>query len=214
MYCKCIAFAPSLGKVEGLLSLAPISDKPFEVVHIDHEDIADSRVPGKKYVLVVKEAFTKFVKIYQTISTTSAEAISCLKSYFSTYSKPKVIISDRGTCFITEAVESFLKNCEVKHSKIAKHSNGQVKRVNRVLAPMIAKFSNHELGKKWSRVLEEVEFAINYSVHKTTGQTPSKILFGIAQRGKVDDMIEKILEDEMNASWRGIEVTREMARKK
>ena len=46
--CKCIAYAPSTGKVEGFAQRIPKGTKPFEMVHIDHEDIFDSRVPGKK----------------------------------------------------------------------------------------------------------------------------------------------------------------------
>ncbi|XP_033221732.1 regucalcin-like [Belonocnema kinseyi] len=47
---KCIAYAPSMGKVEGFTLMIPKGTKPFETIHIDHEDIVDSRVPGQGYL--------------------------------------------------------------------------------------------------------------------------------------------------------------------
>lgn len=209
--CKCIAFTPSSGKVEGLVHSIPKGDKPFYTLHIDHIGILDARVTSKKHILVVVDAFTKFTKLYPTKSTTSAEAIAYLKQYFISYSKPKVLISDRGTCFTSKEFTDFLSDFEVQHVKVATGSpqaNGQVERVNRTLAPMIGKLCDNDIGNHWPKVVTDVEYALNNSVHKSTGETPSQLLFGIDQRGKINDNVK----DFVNNNDRNLESIRHKAK--
>lgn len=204
---KCIAYNPLCGKGEGKIQSIPKGDKPFDMVHIDHVTIADARVTSKKYILVVIDGFTKFTKLYPTKSTMSREVIEKLKIYFEYYSKPKTIISDRGTCFTSEEFTHFLEQFDIKHVKNATGSpqaNGQVERVNKTIAPMIGKLIDTDCGKNWIKVIGEVEFALNNSVHKTTGQTPSMLLFGIIQRGKIHDPVAEYVDKEINYDIRNL----------
>jgi len=131
---KCITFSPKYGKHEGLLHSIPKGDRPFETVHVDHFGPVKLEKAQKKHVLLVIDAFSKFVKLYAVKSTDTKEVISCLKTYFNTYSRPKALISDRGSGFTSKDFEEFLDENNVQHSKIATGSpqaNGQVERVNR-----------------------------------------------------------------------------------
>ena len=68
-------------------------------------------------------------------TTKTDETIKCLKSYFSTYSRPNVIVSDRETSFTSQKFKVFLDNNNIKHTKIATlspQSNGQGERINRI----------------------------------------------------------------------------------
>ena len=81
-------------------------------------------------------------------------------------------------------------------------SNGQVERFNRDLqncklpqtrsrrdlTPMLAKLC--ETPERWDRVLQYVEFAINNTICRSTGETPSKLLFGVDQVGISPKKIE------------------------
>lgn len=54
--------------------------------------------------------------------------------YFGAYSRPRVIVYDRGSCFTSNDFDEFLRSKEVMHVKIATGSpqaNEQVERVNR-----------------------------------------------------------------------------------
>lgn len=64
-----------------------------------------------------------------------------------------------------------------------------MERVNRVLAPMLGKFSDNEIGKSWPRVMVAIEYVINNSKNVSTAETPSRLLFGVSQRGKVPENI-------------------------
>lgn len=61
---------------------------------------------------------------------------------------------------------------------------------------MLAKLS--ETSSKWDRVLDQVEFAINNTVCRATGETPVRLLFGLDQRGKSNDSLRDIIERNLN----------------
>ena len=86
----------------------------------------------------------------------------------------------------------------VQHIKIATGSpqaNGQVERVNRTLTPMLAKLSDDSAGKYWYKIITDVEYALNNSVSKATGETPSRLLFGVKQREKSVDNLREYMYD-------------------
>ena len=200
---KCIAFSPFEGKKEGYLHCIPKGEMPFEIYHIDHYGPIDKDRLAKRYLLVVIDAFTKFVKLYPTKTTATQEVISHLLVHFSNFSRPRVIISDRGTAFSSSEFESFCNDSNVQHVRIATHSpkaNGQVERVNRVLGPMISKLINNDEKVYWYKIISDIEFAINNTVHKATNETPSKLMFGVEQRGKVVDAIREYLDVTVNAT--------------
>jgi len=194
---KCIAFSPINGKVEGLIHSIPKGNVPFNILHVDHLGPIDKKRLVKQHLLVAIDSFTKFVKLYPTKTTSSKKAISCLQQYFEHYSRPKMIVTNRGSCFMSAKFREFLSECEIKHVQIATGSpqaNGQVKRVNRTLIPMIVKLSDNSAGKYWYKVIAEAEYALNNSVHKVTGEAPSRLLFGV-KRGKLTDNLREYLQD-------------------
>ena len=194
---KCVAFSPKIGKAEGFLHSIPKGDKPFELIHIDHYGpVAAGR--ANKHIFVIVDGFTKFVRLYTTKSTNTKEVIKALKDYFRSYSRPKCIVSDRGSSFTSNEFEQFLKDLNIKHLKIATGSpqaNGQVERLNRSIGPMIAKLIDPDKGLHWDSVVEKVEFSFNNTLHRSIKQLPSKMLFGIEQKGEVIDQLREKLEE-------------------
>jgi len=106
------------------------------------------------------------------------------------YSRPKILISDRGTAFTSQEFEAFLSEQNMKHVKVATGSpqaNGQVERYNRVLASALRKIGNEQSC---------IKFALNNTFCKLTGAIPSVLWFGVKQRGKIIDYIKKDVLDE------------------
>lgn len=193
---KCISFSKPSGKVEGFIYGIPKGNVPFEVVHVDHFGPVDRTDAVKKHVLVIVDAFTKHVRFYAVKSTTTRETIGCLKEYFRMYSRPRILVSDRGTSFTSKEFEDFMLETNIKHIKVATGSpqaNGQIERYNRVLAPALGKLY---AGKDWYKSLGEIEFAINNTVNRTTGKTPSELLYGVKQRGYVIDKLREFVLDQ------------------
>jgi len=198
---KCIEFTVPSGKKEGFLNNIPKGDKPFLTIHVDHLGPLEKTGNRNKFIFVVIDAFTKFVKLYPCRSTKTEEVIKHLRNYFQTYSKPRKIISDRGTSFTSAAFKQFLEDESVSSVLVAAgtpRANDQVEIVNKSVTPMLAKLS--ESTNKWDRVLNVIEFAINNTIHRSTGQSPSVLLFGVNQVGIVNDEIRLILDNEINTS--------------
>lgn len=187
---KCIVYSSKRGLTEGVLHNIPKNNVPFDTIHIDH--CGPFSLSGlKKHLFLVIDGFTKFTKLYGVRATNTKEVIECLASYFQTFSRPKRIISDRGSCFTSDDFTSFIKNNNIEHIKIATGSpqaNGQVERINRTFIPMCAKTVESSKTNLWYKVLPKIEFTLNNVVNRSIGTTPSMLLFGINQRGEFLDM--------------------------
>lgn len=208
---KCIEFSPKSGKAEGYLHSIPKGNIPFQTVHVDHYGPLEKTSRGYKFILSVVDAFTKFIKFYPCKSTKSEETIRHLKDYFRTYSKPRRIISDRGTAFTSTQFKDFLGEEFVRHVLVATRTpraNGQVERFNQPLNSILSKLTDEP--DKWDKYLSDTEFAMNNTKCRTTGETPSRLLFGIDQLGQVNDNIRLVLEH-LHEDERDLATIRELA---
>ena len=70
-------------------------------------------------------------------------------------------------------------------------ANGQVERVNRSIGPIVD--PQNEIF--CDNVLEHVEYCLNNTVHRSIGEHPSVMLFGVAQMGKLIDSFRECLLD-------------------
>lgn len=98
------------------------------------------------------DAFIKFVRRFHCRTTKLCEIIKHLKSYFSTYSKPVRIISDRNTAFISSEFKDFMSLRNILHILIATdnpRANRQVEHVNRIISPILLKICDKP--NKWMR---------------------------------------------------------------
>lgn len=189
----CIQFSPNSGKVEGDLHNIPKGKLPFETIHIDHLGPLETSKQKHKHILVVVDGFTKFIRLFPVRTTNSKEAIACLTSYFQLFSRPIRIISDRGTCFTSKEFSEFVEKNNIKHVKVATaspQSNGQVERMNRIITPLLAKLADNS---DWNKKLVQVEFCMNNSICRSTGTSPSILLFGVDQRGECCDKVKEFL---------------------
>jgi len=159
---RCIEFSPPNSRAEGFLHSIPKEKVSFATIHIDHFGPLEKIGKGYRRLLIVVDAFIKFIRIYSCKSTTIDESIKYLRDYFRAYSKPKRLISNRGTSFTSETFKEFLKDENIEHVLTAVSTprvNDQVERFNRVLTPMLTKLS--ETPTKWDQVLDKVEHSLN-----------------------------------------------------
>lgn len=212
---QCIMHAPPKSKLEKSLYNIPKKPVPFHTLHIDHFGPLPAINSKRKHVLVIIDAFTKFVRLYSTVSTSTREVCGALDKYFNYYSRPVRIVSDRGTCFTSSEFKTYLEQKNINHVKVATASpqaNGQVERVNRVLKAILAKITDPVQHADWCRKLSDVEFAINNTVSQSTGFTPSRLLFGVDQRGTSVDYLTEYLEcKDINPLTRDLELERDKA---
>lgn len=202
---KCIMFsAPARTNDHNMYSI-PKNPIPFDTIHMDHFGPLPALKSKRKHILVIIDDFTKFVRLYPVNSTSTKEVCASMEKYFSYYSRPRRIITDRGTCFTSLEFSNYLLKHNIDHVKVAVASpqaNGQVERVNRVIKAMLSKLSEPIEHSDWANKLSEVEYAINNTTHSSTKESPSKLLFGVDQRGKVVDELTEYLDDRFNSKGR------------
>lgn len=189
---RCILHTAPTRINERQLHSIPKKPIPFDTVLIDHFGPLSNIQNKNKYILVVIDSFTKFVKLYPVNTTSIKEVCAALQKYFDSYSRPRRIIDDRGTCFT-----SYLRDrnvIQVKTAVASPQANGQVERVNRLLTAMLGKITNAVNHADWSCMLSRAEYAINNSVHSSTRQTPIMLLFGVSQHGPEIDTLTEYLD--------------------
>lgn len=141
---KCVLAERKRGKSDGLLN--PIDKKatPLDTYHIDRLGPMPSTKKAYNHIFVVVDAFTKFVWLYPTKTTTADETISKLKNQATTFGNPRRVISDRGAAFTSNAFQEYCKSENIEHVLITSgvpRANGQVERINRVIIPVLTKLS-------------------------------------------------------------------------
>lgn len=212
---KCILYSAPARNNERNLYNIPKEPIPFHTLHIDHFGPLPSLVNKREHILLIVDAFTKYVKLYAMNSTSTREVCESLKKYFEYYGRPARIVSDRGTCFTSSEFREFLLGHNITHVKVAVASpqaNGQVERMNRTLTGILSKLSEPMQHSDWVKQLQKVEFAFNNTVNRSIRNTPSALLFGVNQRGpEIDHLAEYLDEQELNPIQRDLPLIRKNA---
>lgn len=76
---------------------------------------------------------------------------------------------------------------------------------------MLSKLSDKFSNKHWYLILVEVEHAINNTVNRTTGRTPSQLIFGLEQRGPCVDQLKEFVSTANHPGARDIQNMRAQA---
>jgi len=88
----------------------PSPDGPRRRIHIDL--LGPLNIAGKyQYVLVIQDAFSKFVVLCPCISTSSKEAIQLIeRDWVSHFGRPETVVSDSGTTFSSEEFRDYVED--------------------------------------------------------------------------------------------------------
>ena len=211
---KCIIYSAPARKNNRNLHSIPKIPLPFDTIHIDHLGPLPSLQSKKKYILVVIDAFTKFTKLYPTTNTSSREVCNALNQYFSYFSRPRRLISDRASSFTSTEFKQFILKHNITHVLTAvcsPQANGQVERVNRVIVPILSKLSDPIDHADRSSKLIAAEYALNNTVHSSTRISPSVLLYGIEQKGPNINELTEYLKDNIPTTPRDLESIRVQA---
>lgn len=212
------------GKKEGFLNPIPKGCTPMLTVHIDHLGPFTKTKRGNTHIIAAVDSFTKFVFLRAVKTTKTKYVLDFLKDIFSTYGAPQTIITDQGSSFTAKKFAMFCLQNGIRHIKNAvatPRANGQVERLNRSIMSVLLTTTLEE--ERWDENVKEVQYAINNTINKTTGKTPSELLFGYKPRGSSDvllmdeiaqttGVIENLLEERTKAASRIEEQQKEQKR--
>ena len=78
--------------------------RPWTRLHLDCAGPIDG-----KMVLVLVDAHSKWIEAVWTPNATSATVIEELREQFARFGIPETLVTDNGTCFVSEEFEAFLR---------------------------------------------------------------------------------------------------------
>ncbi|XP_035896692.1 uncharacterized protein K02A2.6-like [Anopheles stephensi] len=158
-------------------------NNPWDRIHVDYAGPIFGTM-----LLIVVDAFSKWVEVKPTQSTTTAATIQLLDDLFAAYGAPVTIVSDNGTQFTSSEFKAFLQQSGVKFHKLSAPyhpaTNGQAERyvqtVKRALRAMGTTSSN--LQTNINQFLQQYRKV----PHSETGESPAKMFLGRNIRTRLD----------------------------
>jgi len=196
---ECAHHKAPRGPKEGFLHSIPKANVPFHTLHADHLGPFIRSKKGNTYLLIIIDAFTKYINVKAVRDTKTITAIRVFKEHFGYFGTLTRIITDRGTCFTSSRFKAFIQEFKIKHvlnAVATPRANGQVERFNRIIISALGARSHGEKDHTWDEYVGEIQLAINTTTNETTGKSPSELLFGC----KLINASENIISDVIYAT--------------
>lgn len=198
---SCLECAYAKSSLSRKPPLHPIEKKdiPFDTLHIDHVGPFVKSSKGNSYLLVIVDAYTKFLVMKPVKTTKTSMVIDKMREYFSIFGIPKRIISDRGSCFTSIKFKDFLSQLGVRHvlnAVATPRANGQVERYNRTLLDALTAKCIGSDEKKWDAQVPDIQLGLNNTINKGIGKTPSQALFGTTLIGTTEGRVKLYLDND------------------
>lgn len=195
----CIVGEKKRGKPEGELQPIPKDDVPMDTFHNHHLGPMPSTRKSYNYILTVIDAFSKFVWLFATKSTSADEVIKKLRIITDVFGNPRRIICDRGAAFTSTQFNKFCDEEGIELHTIVTgvpRGNGQVERVHRIIIPMLTKLSMAK-PDEWFKHVVPVQKCLNNSWQRAIQTTPFQLLLGVKMRTKEDEVLYELLNKEI-----------------
>ena len=133
-----------------------------------------------KFIFTVRDTFSKWLEAFAVPAATSEAALDCLLTHvFPRFGLPEVLHSDRGTHFTAHVFPAVAKRLGIKltYTPAYNPKSNPVERAHQDLGNILrAMMQETDVG--WEKLLPQAVFAMNTSVHTSTGTSPFRVLFG------------------------------------
>ena len=163
----------------------PQQSEPNMRVHIDLFGPLKTSHSGKKYIICITDAFSRFAELV-AIPDKTAETVgtALFERWLCRHGLPLEIISDQGKEFCNEVVDKLLDLMNIKKTKTAPYhpqTNAHCEVINKTIAQYL-KTQVDKTTLNWELYIAPMAFAYNTSFHRSIKSTPLKITFGVEAR--------------------------------
>jgi transposase InsO family protein len=200
-----------------LLTPLPQCSELNQRIHVDLYGPLKTSESGKKYVLVMTDAFSKYAEV---IAVPNKEAptvsLAIFNRWICRFGCPLEIVSDGGKEFVNKISQELYKLLKIKHSVTTAYHpqcNAQVERFNQTVGKYLASFTDSST-LDWELYLAPLAFSYNTSLHRTTKATPFALTFGQEARlpGFPNPDIQRLYGESEPAEWyQRLQQTRQLA---
>lgn len=191
------------GKKAGELHPIPKVDIPFDTIHADHLGPFIKTKRGNTYILVIVDAFTKFVNITAVRNTKTTTSIRVIRDHFSYFGTPNRLITDQGSSFTSNTFKKFINSVGIKHvlnAVATPRANGQVERYNRTILAALGAMNHDKPNGLWDEHLPDIQLGINTTIHSTTKKTPTELLFGKTVTNPSQGLFNEIITETVSSN--------------
>ncbi|CAF1460814.1 unnamed protein product [Rotaria sordida] len=163
------------------LNSIPTPEGPFQLISIDYCGSFKPTSHGNQYVLCITDYFTKWMTaIALPDCSVQTTAQTLFNNYICQYDVPLAILSDQGTHFKNQLMESIAKLIGYNHI------------FSSVYHPQNLENNN------WDEFLSPVVFAYNTNIHATTNYSPFQLQFGRESRLPTDEPLSSFTFNKPN----------------
>jgi hypothetical protein len=74
-------------------------------------------------------------------------------------------------------------------------ANGQVERFNRTILDALSTKCHGQDDKSWDEYIPDIQIGINTTIHKTTGKSPSELLFGYRLKSRTENVLSEVIDE-------------------
>jgi hypothetical protein len=168
-----------------LLSTLPQPTEPNQRVHADLFGPLKTTDSGKKFILCMTDALTKYVELVplpNKEANTVADAI--FSKWFCRFGMPLDLVTDQGKEFCAKLSDDLFKRLGTNHLTTSPHHpqcNSQAEVANKTIAKYLASFCD-DSTLDWELYLAPLMFSYNTSFHRSIKTSPFFLTFGMEPR--------------------------------
>ncbi|KFY32501.1 hypothetical protein V493_00138 [Pseudogymnoascus sp. VKM F-4281 (FW-2241)] len=175
--CKnCVLNRPATTKAP----LVPIiSSQAWERVQIDLIDMRHEPSGQYKWILHIKDHFSKYTQLYPLKSKHAEPIAECFAQFIAAFLPPKIMQADNGKEF-KGALLLLLRKYGIQVVNGAPRSpqtQGLIEQANGVVENKLRAWKMDHGSTEWKNGLLEVVLAMNTQIHSTIGCAPAELLF-------------------------------------
>jgi transposase InsO family protein len=176
------------GKVAHITPVPPVA-LPFERWGLDFIQDLKPTQNGNKHIVTAIDYATRWLIAKPVPGRDERTVLDFLyNDIIINFGCPNEILTDRGSSFLSEAVQSFVNRYQIYHLKTAPYHpqvNGMVERVHSLLAHSIRTLSENQ-PDRWDEFVGQAVFGIRIRQHSVTRKSPFNLLYGLEPRLPVD----------------------------
>ena len=149
---------------------------------------------GVNYLLVVIDVFSKFLWVRSMKNKNAQSLVQTFDSILSEKRKPEKLRTDKGTEFINESFQQYLKKQGIQfYTATNEPKAAVVKRVNRTLKSKLYRYFTGVNSLRYIDVLQDIVDSYNNTYHRSIGRAPATVsLLNVGQvRRKLYGKIER-----------------------
>ena len=159
----------------------PSVERPFQLIALDFAGPFPTSETGNRYILVVVDHFSRFLKVFPVPCNNGKEAACCLLKTIYEEGVPEKVLTDQGTHFTGSDFQEVLKRFKVKHVRTSPYhpqTDGLAERQMRTIKELLRCKLLSGKPVQWDESLPEIVSEINFSIHRTLGKSPFEVARG------------------------------------